>query len=59
MEFRQLQERSVDLMVARIPTAFSDDDLNIEVLFDDQPDAFSNINTEDELQAFERAAPPG
>lgn len=35
MEFRQLQDRSVDLMVARIPTAFSDDDLNIEVLFDD------------------------
>ena len=35
LEFRQLQERSVDLMVARIPTAFSDDDLNIEVLFDD------------------------
>jgi DNA-binding transcriptional LysR family regulator len=30
-----LQERSVDLMVARIPTAFSNDDLNIEVLFDD------------------------
>ncbi len=35
LEFRQLQERSVDLMVARIPTAFSDDDLNIEILFDD------------------------
>ena len=35
LEFRQLQERSVDLMVARIPAAFSDDDLNIEVLFDD------------------------
>jgi molybdopterin-guanine dinucleotide biosynthesis protein A len=25
-----------------------------EVLFDDDPDAFSNINTEDELRAFER-----
>jgi DNA-binding transcriptional LysR family regulator len=35
MEFRQLQERSVDLMVARIPTGFSDDDFHIEVLFDD------------------------
>lgn len=35
LEFRQLQERSVDLMVARIPPAFSDDDLNVEVLFDD------------------------
>jgi DNA-binding transcriptional LysR family regulator len=35
LEFRQLKDRSVDLMVARIPTAFSDDNLNIEVLFDD------------------------
>lgn len=35
LEFRQLRERSVDLMVARVPSAFSDDDLNIEVLFDD------------------------
>jgi DNA-binding transcriptional LysR family regulator len=35
LEFRQLHERSVDLMVARIPTVFSDDDLNHEVLFDD------------------------
>ena len=35
LEFRQLQERSVDLMVARIPAAFSDADLNVEVLFDD------------------------
>ena len=35
LEFRQLQERSVDLMVARVPTAYSDDHLNIEVLFDD------------------------
>ena len=25
----------------------------VEVLFDDQPEAFSNINTEDELRAFE------
>jgi molybdenum cofactor guanylyltransferase len=25
----------------------------VEVLFDDQPDAFSNINTEEELRAFE------
>ncbi|HKU70086.1 MAG TPA: molybdenum cofactor guanylyltransferase MobA [Burkholderiales bacterium] len=31
----------------------------VEVLFDDQPDAFSNINTEDELKAFERSAPHG
>jgi len=35
LEFRQLQERSVDLVVARIPASFSDDDLSVEVLFDD------------------------
>lgn len=35
LEFRQLQERGVDLIVTRIPDAFADDDLNIEVLFDD------------------------
>jgi molybdopterin-guanine dinucleotide biosynthesis protein A len=28
----------------------------VEVLFDDNPDAFSNINTEDDLRAFERGA---
>jgi DNA-binding transcriptional LysR family regulator len=32
LEFHQLQERSVDLMVARIPAAFSDADLNVEVV---------------------------
>jgi DNA-binding transcriptional LysR family regulator len=35
LDFRQLQERSVDLMVTRIPNAFADDDLNTELLFDD------------------------
>ncbi|HEX2538419.1 MAG TPA: LysR family transcriptional regulator [Pseudolabrys sp.] len=35
LEFRQLQERSVDLMVARIPASFADDDLSVEILFDD------------------------
>ena len=30
-----------------------------EVMFDDQPDAFSNINTQDELRAFESGARPG
>jgi DNA-binding transcriptional LysR family regulator len=35
LEFRQLQERSVDLVVTRIPNAFIDDDLTIEILFDD------------------------
>ena len=28
-----------------------------EVAFDDNPDAFSNINTEDELRAFESGNP--
>jgi DNA-binding transcriptional LysR family regulator len=35
LEFRQLHERSVDLILARVPTAFAADDLNIEVLFAD------------------------
>lgn len=35
LEFRQLRERSVDLMIARVPAAFSDDLLDIDVLFDD------------------------
>lgn len=30
----------------------------VEVPFDDQPDAFSNINTDDELRAFESGALP-
>lgn len=35
LEFRQLQDRSVDLMVARVPSGYGDDDLKVEVLFDD------------------------
>jgi DNA-binding transcriptional LysR family regulator len=35
LEFRQLQERGVDLMITRVPNAFADDDLNVEILFDD------------------------
>jgi len=35
LEFRQVQERSADLMVARVPASFSDDDLSVEILFDD------------------------
>ena len=35
LEFRQLQERAVDLMVTRVPNAFADDDLDVDVLFDD------------------------
>lgn len=31
----------------------------VEVMFDDHADAFSNINTEEELRAFERGGPPG
>lgn len=30
----------------------------VEVPFDDQPDAFSNINTQDELSAFEQGSLP-
>ena len=35
LEFRELHDRSVDLVVARVPASFTDDDLNVEVLFDD------------------------
>ncbi len=35
VDFRQLQERAVDLTVTRIPHAFADDDLDVEILFDD------------------------
>jgi DNA-binding transcriptional LysR family regulator len=35
LEFRELHERNVDLAVARIPRSFMDDDLDIEILFDD------------------------
>jgi len=34
-DFRELQERGVDLMITRVPKGFEDDDLDIEVLFDD------------------------
>ena len=35
LDYRQLHERSVDLMVTRIPHALADDDLEAEILFDD------------------------
>jgi DNA-binding transcriptional LysR family regulator len=35
VEFRQLQERGADLMIARIPAAFSSSDFTAEILFDD------------------------
>jgi DNA-binding transcriptional LysR family regulator len=35
LEFRELRERTVDLVLARIPTTFEAEDLDIDVLFDD------------------------
>ena len=35
MEHRELQERSVDIVVTRIPKNFASDIFDIEVLFDD------------------------
>ena len=35
LEFRELRERNVDLVLGRIPGSFVADDLDIEVLFDD------------------------
>lgn len=35
LEFRELRERNVDLLLARIPGSFAADDLDIEILFDD------------------------
>jgi DNA-binding transcriptional LysR family regulator len=35
LEFRELRERKVDLMLAGIPAAFAADDLAVEILFDD------------------------
>lgn len=35
LEFRELQDRKVDLMLARVHSAFTDDDLNVEILLHD------------------------
>jgi DNA-binding transcriptional LysR family regulator len=35
LEFHELRARNVDLMLARTPRGFVDDDLDVEVLFDD------------------------
>ena len=35
LEFRELQERKVDLMLVRVNRTFADDDLDIELLLDD------------------------
>lgn len=42
--------RKIDAWYARLRV--------VEVPFDDQPEAFSNINTEEELRAMEKNAPP-
>jgi len=36
LHYRELRERSIDLMLGRIPASFAEDDLEAEVLFDDQ-----------------------
>src|SRR4051794_24033956 len=36
LEFRDLRERNVDLALARIPKSFVDDELDIDILFDDR-----------------------
>jgi DNA-binding transcriptional LysR family regulator len=35
LEFRELQERTVDIMLARVPKTFVDNDLDIEILSED------------------------
>ncbi|WP_449184517.1 LysR family transcriptional regulator [Trinickia sp. YCB016] len=35
LEYRELQDRVVDIVLARFPKNFVDDDLNVEVLFED------------------------
>ena len=49
-EFLSGGGRKIDTWYSRIKA--------VEVLFDDQPDAFSNVNTEAELQAFDAGAAP-
>ena len=50
-EFLSGGGRKIDAWYARLKT--------VEVAFDDQPDAFSNVNTEAELKAFEGGTLPG
>jgi DNA-binding transcriptional LysR family regulator len=35
VEFRELRERNVDLLLARVPEAIIGDDINVEVFLDD------------------------
>ncbi len=36
LDFRELRERNVDVMIGRISKPFFDDDINLEILFDDR-----------------------
>jgi DNA-binding transcriptional LysR family regulator len=36
LHYRELRERSIDLMIGRIPTPFVEDDLEAEIVYDDQ-----------------------
>jgi DNA-binding transcriptional LysR family regulator len=37
MQYRELRERSIDLLLGRIPQSFAENDLEADVLFDDPP----------------------
>jgi len=36
LHYRELRERSIDLLIGRIPTPFTEDDLEADVVYDDQ-----------------------
>jgi DNA-binding transcriptional LysR family regulator len=36
LHYRELRERSIDLLIGRIPTPFAEDDLEADVVYDDQ-----------------------
>jgi DNA-binding transcriptional LysR family regulator len=36
LHYRELRERSIDLLIGRIPTPFAEDDLDADVVYDDQ-----------------------
>ena len=36
LHFRELRERNIDLLIGRIPTAFTEDDLQTDIVYDDQ-----------------------
>src|SRR5260370_32122147 len=36
MQYRELRERSIDLLLGRVFTPFREEDLAVEILFDDQ-----------------------